>query len=142
MITKSAAQTKKVGEGIAQKIKNGGVVCLYGDLGAGKTTLVQGIARGLGIKRQIVSPTFIIIRQYKIKIQKTKVNYLWHIDLYRLQNIDEAKEIGIEEIVADPENITLIEWPEKIESILPKKRMEIKLQTVSEKERKLEIIRR
>lgn len=129
MITKSARETQKVGEGIAKKIKGGGVVCLYGDLGAGKTTLVQGIARGLGIKKRVISPTFIIMRNY---------DRLYHIDLYRL---DDAKTLGLEEIWSDPANILLIEWPERAESMLPKNRWEIRLKQLGEKLREITVTR-
>lgn len=120
MITRSAAETQKVGRGLAQKIKNGGVVCLYGDLGAGKTTLVQGIVRGLGVKKKVISPTFVIMRSY---------NKVHHIDLYRL---DDVNSLGLEELWEDPSNILLIEWPEKIESILPKNHWKIKLRALSD----------
>ncbi len=118
IITKSIKETQNFGEEFAKEIKDGGVVCLYGDLGAGKTTLVQGIARGLGIKKRVISPTFIIIRNY---------DRLYHIDLYRL---DDAKTLGLEELWSDPANILLIEWPERAETILPKNRWNIKLTTL------------
>ena len=125
MITKSALETQKYGEKLAVKIKNGGIVCLHGDLGAGKTTLVQGIAKGLGIKKRITSPTFIIVRKYE--------NF-WHIDLYRVDNI---KELGLHEIFTDPKNIVVIEWPEIIKSILPKHYIEVKIKNISENEREV-----
>lgn len=138
--TKSTRETQKFGQEFAKKIAGGGslpaggqVVCLYGDLGAGKTTLVQGIAKGLGIKKRIISPTFVLIRRYQIP----DTRYLYHIDLYRLQSIQEAKNIGIEELLAEPTNILLIEWPEKIESALPQKRWEIRLESIGETEREI-----
>jgi len=129
VITKSAQETKKFGEQFARKIKSGGVVCLYGDLGAGKTTLVQGIARGLGIKKRVTSPTFILMRQY---------DNLYHIDLYRL---DEVKNLGLEELWQDEKNILLIEWAEKIESILPNNRWVIQLKQMGENEREITVKR-
>ncbi len=126
MITKTALETQKYGEKLASKLKNGGVLCLYGDLGAGKTTLVQGLAKGLGIKRRITSPTFIIMRKYE--------NF-WHIDLYRLENAD---SLGLLEIFADPKNIVIIEWPEIIKNILPKHYIEIKIKNISETEREID----
>lgn len=105
--TKTAFETRAIGQKLAEKVKNGGVIALYGRLGAGKTTLVQGLAKGLGINQRIVSPTFIIIRRY---------NHFWHIDLYR---IDDVSNLGIEEILSDKKNIVAIEWPDKIEKILP-----------------------
>lgn len=119
IITKSIKETQNFGKGLAKEIKSGGVVCLYGDLGAGKTTLVQGIARGLGIKKRVTSPTFILMRSY---------GRVYHIDLYRL---DHARDLGLEELWQDPKNILLIEWPEKIEDILPKKHQKIYLKTLS-----------
>lgn len=133
--TGSKEETQKLGEEFSQKIKAGGVVCLYGDLGAGKTTLTQGIARGLGIEQNIASPTFVLIRRYNLP----KAKYLWHIDLYRLDNLQEIKGLGIEEIVADKSNLILIEWPEKIAHLLPRQRWEIKLEAVSENKRNIEI---
>lgn len=130
--TTSAQKTKKFGREFAREIKNGGVICLYGGLGAGKTTLIQGIAGGLGIKNRIISPTFILMRQYKMGEK-----YLYHLDLYRLNDIDEAKAIGIEEIMEDKNNIVLIEWPEKIQSLLPKKRWQIKIDTLTKLSREV-----
>lgn len=114
MESKSAAQTRKLGFELAKKIKNGGVVCLSGGLGAGKTTFIQGLARGLGIKQRVNSPTFIVARRYKLKDK-----FFYHVDLYRLTSLEEAKAIGIEEMW-DNNNVVVIEWPEIIEKILPK----------------------
>lgn len=134
MLTKTASkeETQKVGEGIAKNIKNGGIVCLYGDLGAGKTTLTQGIARGLGIKKTVISPTFILMRRYDLKNR-----FLYHIDLYRLNSLEEVRGLGIEEITGDPKNIVIIEWPEKIQSSLPRPRREVRLKNISETEREI-----
>ncbi len=127
--TKSASETQEYGRKLAEKIKNGGVVALYGELGAGKTTLIQGIAQGLGIKQRITSPTFIIVRQY---------DRFWHVDLYRLTSLDEAKAVGIEEIINDPVNIVVIEWPELIKDILPKHYIEIRIKSLSNEEREID----
>ncbi len=123
IITKSPEETKKLGEKLAQGLKNGGVACFWGDLGSGKTTLIQGIARSFGFKR-ITSPTFIICRRYN--------KFFWHIDLYRLTSLAEAKAIGLEEILADPKNIVLIEWPEIIKKILPAKSQNFFLKTLAD----------
>lgn len=125
IVTKSAQETADLGEKLADSLKHGGVVCLYGELGSGKTTIVQGLARGLGIKRRIVSPTFIFIRQYPVSSLQFAVYSLYHVDLYRIQSLNDAKALGLEEILADLFNIVVIEWPEKIKKILPKKRIEI-----------------
>lgn len=121
MITKTAEETRNYGKKLAEKIKNGGVVCLYGNLGAGKTTFVQGVAKGLGIKEKITSPTFIIMRSY---------GRLWHLDLYRLNSLEEIKALGVEEIWQDKKNILIIEWPEKIEKILPENKLTVHLKAL------------
>lgn len=123
MITKTAQETRNCGKKLAEKIKNGGVVCLYGDLGAGKTTFVQGIAKGLGVKKKITSPTFVLIRQY---------NNLYHLDLYRLNSLEEIKALGVEEIWQDKKNILIIEWPEKIEKILPENKLTVHLKALAD----------
>lgn len=141
MVTKSARETQKFGEKWARKLKRGDAVCLYGDLGAGKTTLVQGIARGLGVKGRVISPTFVLVRRHKLPRAKSpefSKGYLYHIDLYRLDNIREAQAIGIEEIADDKDSIVVIEWAEKIKEILPKRRWEVRLAVVSRGKRKID----
>ncbi len=126
--TKSPRETQEFGQKLAKEIAQGGIVCLYGDLGAGKTTLVQGIAKGLGIKKRLVSPTFILMRRY---------GRLHHIDLYRLEDPAEIKALGLDELWQDPANILLIEWPEKIVNTLPRQRREVRLEIISETEREI-----
>ncbi|MFH1832581.1 MAG: tRNA (adenosine(37)-N6)-threonylcarbamoyltransferase complex ATPase subunit type 1 TsaE [Candidatus Levyibacteriota bacterium] len=151
-ITKSAEETQKIAKSLVRKIKNGGVLALYGDLGSGKTTFTQGLAKELGIKR-IISPTFIIIRSYKIKnhpfgklrakikntIKNSKIFY--HIDLYRVERVTDVNNLGIEEIFENPQNIIVIEWAEKMKELLPKKRIDIYFEYLEENKRKIEIMR-
>ena len=132
MITKSDNETRSLGQKLGRKFVKGAVVCLRGGLGAGKTTLIQGIAQGLGIKSRISSPTFTIVHRHKLKD-----NFLWHIDLYRLTGFDEAKAIGMDEILKDKNSVVLIEWPEKINELLPKNRWEIRLEVISENKREI-----
>ena len=99
------------------------VVALSGDLGAGKTTFAQGFAKGLGVKEMIKSPTFVILKRYKIptsyKLQATScLKYFYHLDCYRLKSAQDARSIGLPEILKNPENLVLIEWPERIEKAL------------------------
>lgn len=121
-ITKSAAETQKLGEQFAQRLKGGEIVGLIGELGSGKTTFVQGLARGLGIKKRIISPTFVFIRSYTLR---PKPYALYHIDLYRVDSVEDVKGLGLEEIWSEPENIVVIEWAEKIEKTSPKKTIKI-----------------
>lgn len=123
IITTSFQETQEFGEAFGKKLTGGDVVALYGELGAGKTTLVQGIAKGLGITKRITSPTFIIVRTYRL--QNHDANFFYHIDLYRLESERELQGLGIEEIISDPKNIVAIEWAEKMFGLLPKKRWDI-----------------
>ncbi len=120
-ITKSSKETKELGFNFAKILKKGDIVCLYGNLGTGKTTFVQGLAEGLGIKSRIISPTFIIVRSYKLGVRN-----FYHIDLYRIDDKKSIKDLGIEEIVNSPENIVVIEWAEKLKSLMPAKRIDVK----------------
>ena len=107
---------KEVLTSLKQK-DNATVVALSGDLGAGKTTLSQAIARELGVKENVVSPTFVIMKIYELEGQNWK--HLIHIDAYRLESSQELLKLGWNEIIADPQNLVLIEWPEKVGDIIP-----------------------
>jgi tRNA threonylcarbamoyladenosine biosynthesis protein TsaE len=107
----------------------GDIVALYGDLGAGKTVFVKGIAKGLGIKKRIISPTFIFMRTYPIKSGQ-----FIHIDLYRGQNIEDFEALGFEDVF-QKNNIVVLEWAQRIKDFLPKKRMDITLEKVEDTER-------
>ncbi len=132
MITDSYKKTQSLGEEFAKKLTGGGVVALHEDLGGGKTTFTQGIAKGLGIKNRIISPTFVIVRTYKLKFKK-----FYHIDLYRVQSKDDIEGLGIEEILENSENIVVIEWPERLGDLLPKKRIDVYFEYMDENKRKI-----
>lgn len=102
------------------------VIALYGDLGSGKTTFVQGLAKGLGIEEKIISPTFIIVRCYRIKNHESGIMNFYHIDLYRVESEKDIEGLGLEEILQDSQSIIVIEWAEKLKNLLPKKRIDIK----------------
>src|SRR6185437_6388050 len=130
IITNNFEETQKLGEHFAQQLRGGEVVALYGNLGSGKTTFMQGLAHGLGIKRDIISPTFIIMRTYEIKekgksVKGEVLKNLYHVDLYRIESEDDVESLGLLEPLNQPENIVAIEWPDKIENILPEKRIDI-----------------
>ncbi|HVF69546.1 MAG TPA: tRNA (adenosine(37)-N6)-threonylcarbamoyltransferase complex ATPase subunit type 1 TsaE [Xanthomonadales bacterium] len=139
-ITKNFSQTQTLGKKFAGNLKSGAILALYGDLGSGKTTFVQGLAKGLGIKHKIISPTFIIVRKYEIpKSLILNLKSFYHIDLYRLENETDMKGLGLEEILADKSNIVAIEWPEKIEKFLPKNKIHLNFNYLENNERKIEI---
>lgn len=137
--TKSASETQELGKKIAQKFTEGGIICLYGDLGSGKTTFTQGFAQGLGVERRVNSPTFIIVRTYKVQSSKSKVNSFYHLDLYRINSDRDLEGLGVQEILQDKNNIIVIEWPEKIAAMLPKERTNMFFTYISENERRIEI---
>src|SRR5688572_9687162 len=124
--TKSAKDTQKIAENLAKNFK-GGVIALSGPLGSGKTTFTQGFANGLGIKDKIISPTFVLIRQHPIPKDNST---LYHVDLYRLDDSSDFKNIGIEDLINSKNDIVLIEWAEKIKKILPKKTLWVKFEVV------------
>lgn len=139
IITKNSNQTKKIGERLAKKIMKNGiektavVLALRGELGSGKTTFLQGFAKGLKIKNKITSPTFVIYKKFLISGSRN----FYHFDLYRLQEVKEILELGFKEIILNPKNIVAIEWPERVKKNLPKSALIIKLEFIDEKTRKL-----
>lgn len=120
--TSSAQETIEVGKKIAANLKPGSVVLLYGNLGSGKTTFVKGIAIGLGITDDIVSPTFTLMNVYspKLSTENCELSTVIHIDTYRLKNADEFVSIGAFDFIGQPGTITLIEWPDLILPLLIK----------------------
>lgn len=132
--TQNLRETQEFARDFAKNLKAGDVLCLYGNLGSGKTSFVQGLAKGLGITRRIISPTFIIARRYEI----SDLNF-YHIDLYRTQTLQDLFSIGINEILEDDKNIVAIEWAEKLFDLIPKKRVDLKFEYVDENTRKITI---
>lgn len=135
--TVSGTQTKSVAEKIAKEYRNkGGVIALIGELGTGKTTFAQGFAKGLGVKEKVISPTFVLMRQHQIPFSK---KILYHLDLYRLEDKSEIKQLGLEDLFEDSNSIVLIEWAEKIMSNLPKKTLIISFKNSKENSREISI---
>jgi tRNA threonylcarbamoyladenosine biosynthesis protein TsaE len=131
-VSKIFSETQRIGVDFAKVLEGGDVVCLYGDLGFGKTTFVQGIAQGLGIKNRIISPTFVIVRSYLLK-----AGSFYHVDLYRIRHSQDIENLGIEEIINDKNNIVIIEWAEKLKNFLPKKRIDIEFFYEKDNSRKI-----
>ena len=137
-ITNDFSETQILGKEIAQNIKNEQVICLHGDLGTGKTTFIQGFAEGLGVTKKIISPTFIIMRTYELRDHPTK-KYFYHVDLYRIESEKDVEGLGLLEIIKDPESIVAIEWPEKIENLLPEKRLTLFFKYIDDEKREITI---
>ena len=141
--TASAAETKRVAKWLAKDLAgilfhdHALVLALSGDLGGGKTTFIQGFAKGLGIRDTIQSPTFLISRIYAIP--KSAYRTLIHIDAYRLENPEEIKTLGWNDWLKDRRTIILVEWAKNIEKLLPKIHFDIHFEFVSVLERKITI---
>ena len=133
-ISKSVEETIDIAAKLAKAFKKGETVALIGDLGAGKTVFTKGIAKGLGVRcvRYVNSPTFVTIKEYKGKLP------LYHFDLYRLDKPNLLDAENYEEYFYG-DGVTVIEWADKIPSLLPKKHIEVRLSVMGESERKIEI---
>jgi len=119
MISHSVAETTKQAHRLARRLHGGDVIGLVGHLGAGKTTFVQGLARALGIKKHITSPTFVLLHAYTLPKQFNSITTFVHVDCYRLHAHQQLIDIGIREYLDDPHTLTVIEWAEKVKSLLP-----------------------
>jgi tRNA threonylcarbamoyladenosine biosynthesis protein TsaE len=114
-----AAQTRAVGAAIASQLRRGDVVILTGDLGTGKTVVAQGVAAALGVDEPVVSPTFTLLREYRGRMP------VRHLDVYRLDHVQEAIDLGLEELLDD--GVVLVEWGEGVREVLPATRLELTL---------------
>jgi len=121
-----------LGKKTGSTLIGGEVLAFEGSLGAGKTTFIQGLAEGIGIKNKIVSPTFILMRSY---------NNFYHLDLYRLEGEveKEVRNLGLFDIWENPKNIVAIEWAEKIKNIMPAKTIWIKFKNIDNERRSIDI---
>ncbi len=134
--TKNPRQTKFLAKKLAGRLHPPVVLALIGDLGGGKTTFIQGLISFWGKRIKITSPTFLLWQKYSFK--KKKINF-YHLDLYRLQNIQDLQELGIKEIFADKKGIVAIEWAEKIRKLLPQKSIKINFQFINHSTRRIKI---
>lgn len=128
--TTSPDETVALGERLGKQLQPGDVIALYGDLGAGKTTLTRGIAVGLGLDADIHSPTFTLIHEHPGRV------HLYHVDLYRLSTEQEVETLGLEEYIYS-EGVTVIEWGDRMKSILPAERLDITLRMTGDTDREL-----
>lgn len=131
-LSNSAEETEALGRKLASLFKGGEVISLRGSLGAGKTVLAKGIAKELEIQESIVSPTFTLVQEYEGKMK------MYHLDLYRLSGEDEFESMGGEEFLYH-EGVTLLEWSEKIESMLPDETIYISITINDDQSRCIEI---
>jgi len=160
-ISRSPKEIKEIAKKILKKFQGFNVFSLEGELGGGKTTFVKGIADFLGVKEPIKSPTFVIMRKYRMPIKSrqqiaddkwqiidkgkksqeknTSCNfrYLYHFDCYRIKDSKEILELGWQELVKNSKNLIFVEWGDKIKNILPKNTLHLKFEFLKENERKI-----
>lgn len=152
-ISDSREQTQKIATDFAKTLKGGEVLCFYGNLGTGKTTFIQALAKALGVKENVTSPTFVLMKQYrrgdsvsrpdKRASQRltptTPKTFFFHMDAYRLGSSQEALDLGLEEIWSDKNNIIAIEWADKISDILPESKIDLCFEHIDGDKRKITI---
>jgi len=130
-VSRNPSETRQRGERLGSALRTGDVICLQGELGAGKTTLVQGIARGWGSSDSVSSPTFILVNVYR----RADGGQLFHMDAYRLDSTSEAEELDLDSMLA--EGALIIEWPERMGNLIPAERLWVHLEHAGEEERKM-----
>jgi len=142
-LTISPNQTKKLGRKIAQEVlknsvnKQAIIIALKGELGSGKTIFLQGFAKELNVKEKILSPTFVILKRFRIKDARKKFNNFYHIDCYRIQDAKELVDLGFKEIIKDPRNIVAVEWADRIKKIIPKHSFWIEFDFIDKNKRRI-----
>lgn len=133
-ISTSAEETRHLASQLAGQLKAGDCVILIGELGAGKTTFVQGLAQGLGVAEVVRSPTFILMREYHGRVP------LYHFDAYRIESLNELREIGFEETLR-AQGVTVIEWGEKAKGLLPASCWQVEIELLADRRRKIKLFR-
>lgn len=136
LVTRSPEETREVGAALAEVLLPGDVVSLTGDLGAGKTCLVQGAARALDVSEPVLSPTFVLVREYRGRLP------IYHVDVYRLDRIQDVLDLGFEDLL-DPGAVVFVEWGSAIDALLPDGHLEVRLTAPAEDDvRHIEVVGR
>jgi len=130
-LSRSPEQTRRIGMHLGGALQMGDVICLQGDLGAGKTTFVQGIAQGWGSLDLVSSPTFILVNVYR----RVDESQLFHMDAYRLDSTPEAEELDLDSMLA--EGALIVEWPERMDGLIPNENLWVNLEYVDDEEREM-----
>lgn len=136
LITNTEKQTISLGKDLGLSCRGGEIFLLSGDLGAGKTKFLQGLAKGLGVKGRVNSPTFNILKVYKAK---KPIKFFCHIDAYRLRNGRDLAVLGIKEFFKSSDTVTAIEWAERVKDIWPKRSIKVKIKHLPDGKREINI---
>lgn len=130
VITYNTQDTEKLAKQIAEKLEIGAVIALYGELGSGKTTFTRYLVSALGIPARVQSPTFVLARKYQ---------HVNHLDLYRIRSVEELEDLGLNDLLHDHESISIVEWPELVQNMLPDDTISIYFETIDDTTRKITI---
>lgn len=132
LVTRSSDETRKAAAALAELLLPGDVVSLTGELGAGKTAFVQGAARSLGVEGPVVSPTFVLVREYRGTMP------VYHVDVYRLDRMQEVHDLGFEDLL-DPSGVVFVEWGDAVEALLPDSLLRVELISEDEETRQVTV---
>ena len=133
LVTRSAAETQVLGRALMELLPDGALVALFGDLGAGKTCFVRGMAETAGMAERVTSPTFTLVHEYRG--QRT----LYHLDLYRITAPEQVLDLGYEDLFDPKDGVCVVEWAERAEDMLPERRVDIRLAHEKGDSRRIEI---
>jgi tRNA threonylcarbamoyladenosine biosynthesis protein TsaE len=131
-VTRSVEETQALGEAIGATLGPGAVVACVGELGAGKTAFLQGLARGLGVASAVTSPTFVLVNVYRGRVP------VYHLDAYRTTSLAEVQDLGLEEML-DGEGVTLIEWADRILPLLPPRAIVVRIEGLGDEPRQIDV---
>lgn len=133
-VSENLKQTAQIAESLIAEFGTRRILALSGNLGAGKTTFVKCLAKSLGIKDELTSPTFVLLKVYDLDFKA--FSKFVHVDCYRLEQAEDLQDLGLEDYIADPEALVLIEWAEKISNLPPEQVLKIKIEITGSNSRK------
>ncbi|MGH2531918.1 MAG: tRNA (adenosine(37)-N6)-threonylcarbamoyltransferase complex ATPase subunit type 1 TsaE [Thermomicrobiales bacterium] len=139
VISQGPEETREIGARLGRMLRSGDVVLLHGDLGSGKTTLTQGIARGLGVQDYVQSPTFTLVAEHEGRDASDGPVRLYHLDLYRLSDETELESFGFDQYLAPVDGVAVVEWPERAGEWLPDRYLLVRLVEVGADARRLTV---
>jgi len=139
IVTSSQEETIELASEIATKLKGGEILALTGELGAGKTVFSKGLAKALGVEANVISPTFNLVKSYKIEKKDSNIKQFLHADLYRLNSREEAIDIGFLDDFSKEDTICLIEWADKFKNIFPEQTVWVEIEHIENDKRKITI---